>query len=79
MCSQFFNPGWIKIFIYIGHDACIPSFIPPVLVKLMTEYLASGLREVEEILTHVVYGKEASDLIHTCVLSNLVNYLLLTP
>lgn len=62
-----------------GHDACIPSFIPPVLVKLMTEYLAGGLREVEEILTRVVYGKEASDLIHTCVLSNLVNYLLLTP
>lgn len=48
-----------------GRDACIPSFLPPVLVKLMTEYLAGGIREVEELLTRIVYGKEAGDLLRT--------------
>jgi hypothetical protein len=44
-----------------GLDACIPSFVPPVVQDIMVEYLAGGLREVEGIFAHVLYSKETAD------------------
>jgi hypothetical protein len=48
-----------------GADACIPSFIPPALVDLMTEYLAGGIRGAEELFAHVLHTPEEADLYRT--------------
>lgn len=46
-------------------DVCIPSFIPPALITPTIEYLAGGIREVEEIFAGIIYGADAAALYHT--------------
>jgi len=48
-----------------GSDACIPAFIPPVVRDIMIEYLAGGIREVEEIFANILFSKETAALYHT--------------
>jgi hypothetical protein len=48
-----------------GADACIPTFIPPVIVELMTQYLAGGIRETEVIFAHVLYSPAVADQYRT--------------
>jgi hypothetical protein len=48
-----------------GTDACIPTFIPEVVEELMVEYLAGGMRDVEEAFAHVLYCAESAALYHT--------------
>ena len=48
-----------------GTDACIPTFIPDVVEELMVEYLAGGMRDVEEAFAHVLYCAESAALYHT--------------
>ena len=43
-----------------GRDACIPAFIPPDLVDIMIQYLAGGIREVEEIFSNLLYSAESA-------------------
>ena len=48
-----------------GRYSCIPSFIPPVVLDIMEQYLAGGIRDVEEIFAHILYSPEAAELYHT--------------
>jgi hypothetical protein len=48
-----------------GSEACIPTFIPPVVSDIMIEYLAGGIREVEEIFANILFSKETAALYHT--------------
>jgi len=48
-----------------GSDACIPAFIPPVVRDIMIEYLAGGIREVEEIFANILFSNETAALYHT--------------
>jgi hypothetical protein len=48
-----------------GRDACIPAFLPPVLVDIMVQYLAGGIREVEEIFSGILYPAESVAHYHT--------------
>jgi hypothetical protein len=47
-----------------GMDACIPTFIPPILSDMMIEYLAGGMREAEQVFANIVFSKETASLYH---------------
>jgi hypothetical protein len=49
----------------IGHDTCTPGFVPPVLADVTVDYLACGIRETEEIFSHVIHTPESAALYHT--------------
>jgi hypothetical protein len=48
-----------------GHDSCIPGFIPPIVEEITVEYLAGGIREVEELFSHITHSPESAALYHT--------------
>jgi hypothetical protein len=48
-----------------GIDVCIPTFYPPILQDIMLEYLAGGIRDVDEFLGRIVYGEHAAHLYHS--------------
>lgn len=50
-----------------GLDICTPTFYPDALKDFVLEYLASGLRDFETLLSEYAYGEEASMQYSRCV------------
>jgi hypothetical protein len=47
-----------------GSDACIPTFIPPVVNDIIIEYLASSIHKIEEIFSKILFSKKTAALYH---------------